>query len=564
MTKKIYRSPLPSLNIEDVDLVSFLFSNPSNTPLDRPLYIDALSGKQYTFRDVIQRVRSLSNGLQQTFGLKPKDVVALFSPNTIEYPITCHSIVGAGAIVAPTSAALSSIELYAQLETSGARFIISHSSLIDTARKAAKGTSIEKIILLDGAGTSTCEHIAGTFPQGDLTPIHPSEAARQAAFICFSSGTSGAAKGVISTHQNITSNLQQWRSHCLDSGLPSQRIKRSTAVAFLPFSHIYGLNMYMCQCLVWGTTVVVMPRFDLDIYLASIQKHRPDGLELVPPIALMLVKDERVAKYDLSSVRRIMSAAAPLSIELASALEAKFKELYSTEVFCIQSWGLTETSPMATAFPNDRMDKRASGVGCIAPNMEFRFVDPETMKDAATSADGSSESAEIWCRGPNVTQGYYRNDKATKDAFYVDEDGTRWFRTGDIGTIDKEGYIAIHDRIKEMIKYKGLQVIPSELEGKLVEHPDIADAGVVGAWVETKATELPVGFVVLSSLAKDKDPKTVIEGIHSWLNPKIANHKRLRGGIFVLQQIPKSPSGKILRRQLKELLKRKTFPRAQL
>ncbi|KAJ5690786.1 hypothetical protein N7462_005178 [Penicillium macrosclerotiorum] len=537
MPAKIYRSPFPNLEIESIDLLSYLFSNPENTPLDRPLYIDALSEKHYTFGDVIQRTKSLSNGLKQA------------------------------GILAPTSAALTAPELNAQLITSRARLIIAHSSLLAIAQKAVEGTFVEKVILLDGAspinGQPTCEYLGSTFAPVPLAAIQPSEAAKKIAFICFSSGTSGPSKGVITTHQNLTSNLQQWRAHMLDSGLPSQRVQRRTAIAFLPFSHIYGLNLFMCQCLVWGTSVVVMPKFDLDTYLGCVQKYRPDELALVPPIALMIVKDERTSKYDLTSVKRIMSAAAPLTNELASALEAKFRKVWKTEVFCTQSWGLTETSPMATAIPNDRMDKRDSGVGCITYNMEFRFVDPDTMEDAAINPDGSTKPAEIWCRGPNVTQGYYNNEEATNSAFYVDTDGTRWFRTGDIATMDKEGYIAIQDRIKEMIKYKGLQVIPSELEGKLIDHPDIEDAGVVGVWVEDRATELPLAFVVLSRQAKGRDLKTVLDGVHSWLNTKIANHKRLRGGIRVVDQIPKSPSGKILRRQLKELLKN-TKPMAKL
>jgi acyl-CoA synthetase (AMP-forming)/AMP-acid ligase II len=567
MPAKIYRSPFPDLQIESVDLLSYLFSNPLNTPLDRPLYIDAISGKQYTYGEVIQRIKSLANGLKQAFGLKSEDVVALFSPNSIEYPIACHSIVGAGAIVAPTSAALTALELNAQLKTSRARFIVVHSSLFDTAQRAAKGTSIEKIILLDGSspvnGQPTCEYIASTFAPAPLITIPSSEASKKIAFICFSSGTSGPSKGVITTHQNLTSNLQQWRAHMLETGSPSQRVQRKNAIAFLPFSHIYGLNLYMCQCLIRGTSVVVMPKFDLDTYLGCIQKYRPDELSLVPPIALMIVKDKRVDNYDLSSVKIIFSAAAPLTNELSSAVEAKFKTTWGTEVFCTQSWGLTETSPMATAVPNDRMDKRQSGVGCITNNMEFRFVDPDTMEDAAVNPDGTTQPAEIWCRGPNVTRGYYNNDEATNGAFHIDSEGKKWFRTGDIATIDREGYVTIQDRIKEMIKYKGLQVIPSELEGKLIDHPDVEDAGVVGVWVDERATELPLAFIVLNRQAKDRDLKTVIDGIHSWLNPKIANHKRLRGGILVIDQIPKSPSGKILRRQLKELLKSRK-PKAKL
>lgn len=567
MSAKIYRSPYPDLDIISEDLISYIFSNPFNVPHDKPIYIDAQSGKQYTYADVIQRTKSLTNGLQQTFGLRKDDVVALFSPNTIEYAIACYGIVGSGSLVAPTSAALTALELNAQLKTSGARFVVAHSSLLETARRAAKGTAVEKVILLDGAspvdGQATCEHLASTFPQGTLATISPADAAKKPVFICFSSGTSGPSKGVVSTHQNITANLQQWRALMLETGSPAQRPQRRTAVAFLPFSHIYGLNLYMCQSMAWGTSVVILPKFDLDTYLGCIEKYQPDELALVPPIALMLVKDERVSKYNLSSVTRVMSAAAPLTSELAAALEAKFKALFQTDVFCTQSWGLTETSPMATGIPNNRLDKRESGVGVIAPSMEFRFVDPETMTDVVANPDGSTPAGEIWCRGPNVVSGYYNNEEATKSAFYTEPDGTKWFRTGDIGAIDKEGYVAISDRIKEMIKYKGLQVIPSELEGKLIEHPDIEDAGVVGMWADERATELPVAFVVLRQKPNNNDVKTVTDGIHSWLNPKVANHKRLRGGIFVVDQIPKSPSGKILRRQLKDLLKSKA-PKAQL
>ncbi|KAJ5329654.1 AMP-dependent synthetase/ligase [Penicillium brevicompactum] len=543
----VYRSSYPDLDIQSIDLVSYLFSNPFNTPLDRPLYVDAFSGKQYTFGDVIQRTRSLSNGLRQNVGVKPNDVVAFFSPNSIEYPIICHALIGSRAIASPTSAALTALELNAQLKTSGARFVIVHSSLLQTAQNAVKGTSVERIVMADGdsfEGQPTCEKMASTFAPTEFLTVDPAEASRQPTF-------------------NMTSNLQQWRSIMLESGELSQRPTRSSAIGFLPFSHIYGLNLFICQCLIWGTTVVVMPKFDLDAYLGYIQQYRPDELSIVPPIALMLVKDPRVAKYDLSCVRKIMSAAAPLTIELSSALEAKFKELWNTEVFCTQCWGLTETSPLATAIPNDRLEKRLTGVGCIVPNMEFRFVDPDTMKDAEVNPTGSTQPAEIWVRGPNVVLGYYNNEEATKSSYHIDEDGKRWFRTGDIGTIDPEGYVSIHDRIKEMIKYKGLQVIPSELEGKLIDHPDVEDAAVVGKWVDERATELPVGFLVLSRAAKERDEKTVIAGINTWLNERVANHKRLRGGIHLLAQIPKSPSGKILRREVKELLKSKA-PKARL
>jgi acyl-CoA synthetase (AMP-forming)/AMP-acid ligase II len=190
--------------------------------------------------------------------------------------------------------------------------------------------------------------------------------------------------------------------------------------------------------------------------------------------------------------------------------------------------------------------------------MEFRFVDPETMLDAGVGKDGASQPGEIWCRGPNVTPGYYNNLEATRGAFHVDDDGVSWFRTGDIGAIDAEGYITIQDRIKEMIKYKGLQVIPSELEGKLVDHPDVVDAAVIGVWVDERATELPTTFVTLRQGIDEREVGKVIDEIHLWFNARVANHKRLRGGIHVVENIPKSPSGKILRRVLKQQLKAST------
>ena len=190
--------------------------------------------------------------------------------------------------------------------------------------------------------------------------------------------------------------------------------------------------------------------------------------------------------------------------------------------------------------------------------MEFRVVDPETMKDVGTDSNGTSKQGELWCRGPNVTIGYYRNQEATDNGFAKDENGTLWLRTGDIGTIDEEGFLSIVDRIKELIKYKGLQVIPSELEGKLLEHPDIADACVVGIWVEEQATELPVGFIVVKPNAKNKDKKAIVDSIHQWLNSRVANHKKLRGGLYIVDEIPKSASGKILRRQLKDSLRTKS------
>lgn len=555
MPVKIYRSSFPDITPVDVDLVKFVFSNPNHAPDDRPLFVDAITGTIRTFADVKQRTKSLAHALREK-GVRPKDVVAFFSPNSIDYAITCYGILGAGATVSPVSAAYTPIELQAQLETSSAKFLIAHSSLLAVAEKTLKSLTHVQLIQADGDrdrhGNPTAELLATTSPATDLVSIEPRESGERLSFMCFSSGTTGRAKGVMTTHRNLVSNIQQWRVHFSeDAG------GNATTVTFLPLSHIYGLTNYVCMSIYLGNTVVVLPRFEPALYLESIQKYKPELIVVVPPVMLLLAKHPLVERYDLSSVRRIMSAAAPLSVELRQEVEQRFEKLYGTTVYGVQAWGMTETSPLGSAVSIARVDKRHT-VGNITPSMEFRVVDPETMKDVDTDADGTSKQGELWCRGPNVTIGYYQNKEATENGFAQDENGTLWFRTGDIGTIDSEGFLSIVDRIKELIKYKGLQVIPSELEGKLLEHPDIDDACVVGHWVEEQATELPVGFIVVKQSAKAKGDKAVIEGVNQWLNARIANHKKLRGGLYVVDAIPKSPSGKILRRQLKDSLKAKS------
>ncbi|EMD66254.1 hypothetical protein COCSADRAFT_353396 [Bipolaris sorokiniana ND90Pr] len=535
MTAFIYRSPLPDIELVNTDLVSYLCSNPYNSPDGRSVFVDALTGESRTYKNVIQRTKPVAHGLRK-LGVKPGDVVAILSPNSIEFPVLCFAILSCDATVCPME--------------SQAKFIIAHSSFLDTARKAVQDTQVKGIIQADGAKVlpgciihPSCYGF-GTDP-AELLSERP-------AFICFSSGIPGAAKGVIITHQNMTANLQQWEIVYYHGVSPSPAI-----IAFVPFDPIYGINVFVCGGFLRGQTTVVLSRFDREVYLHSIQCYKPVEPHLVPPIALLLVNDIMVELNDISGIKRILSAAVPMSTELATTFERRFNDRYGTVVHYHQSLGSTETSPLAMGVLPTKMEKQQT-VGCIAHNMEFRFVNPETMEDVPQgNPDSELKPAEILCRGPNVTKGYFHNAEATQGAFYTDAQGYQWLRTSDIAVMDKDGYIIIHDRIKGMIKYKGLQVIPSELEGKLQEHPDIVDCGVTALFDEAQATELPVAFVVLKHEAKQDQPELVKKRIHQWLNAKVANHKKLRGGIEFVSTIPKSPSGKILRRELREALKLK-------
>ncbi|KAK5710862.1 hypothetical protein LTR17_018672 [Elasticomyces elasticus] len=565
MAPNVFSSVHPDLKLPHIDLVTDVFSNPFNVPADTVVLIDPVSKRNYTFATVLQRVKSLAHGLRE-LGMKEGDVVALFSPNTVDYAIICFAVIGCGAIFSPISAALTAQELRDQLSTAQAAFLIADPALMPTATQAASSlTHLKHIIQTSGPPTTTVLKTADTMatncPTSPLHTIPPSFATTKPALLCFSSGTTGKAKGTLISHFNVTSNMRQMNTH----RQRNYSAVGQTQIAFLPMSHIYGLHNYLCCSLQRGATVVVLRQFSLEGFLGAVEKYRPVGLEVVPPVALLLAKNPKVEEYDLGSVRFIMSAAAPLSRELAVAVEARFKGLWGSEVRCWQAFGLSECSPAVTTLPLSASgSERRFTVGSILPNLRMRVVDPETEVDVGVGEGGWTEAGEIWIAGPNVFLGYLRNEEASKGAFSVEEDGTRWYRTGDVGRVDGEGYLEILDRLKEMIKFKGSQVIPSELEAKLLQHPYIMDCAVLGKWLEEQATELPVAFVVLSPEALAEGPGTAVEEIHGWFNAQVASYKRLRGGIRVVDVIPKSTAGKILRRQLKVVLREETVRAAKL
>ena len=276
-----------------------------------------------------------------------------------------------------------------------------------------------------------------------------------------------------------------------------------------------------------------MPKFDIEKFCATIQRHKITFAYVVPPVVLLLGKDPIVDKYDLSSLRMMNSGAAPLTQEL---VEAVYKRL---NVPIKQGYGLSETSPTTHTQPWETWDKTIGSVGRLLPNQTAKYMSPEEKEVPV------GEVGELWVKGPNVFLGYHNNPEGTKNA--LTEDG--YFKTGDVGYQDQDGNFYITDRVKELIKYKGFQVPPAELEGLLISHPKINDVAVVGVYDKGQATEVPRAYIV---------PRPGIEGtqataddIIAWLQAKVANHKKLRGGVRFADEIPKSASGKILRRVLK-------------
>ena len=305
-----------------------------------------MSGTTRSLSDIRKRSRSLAHGLRKEVGVKPGDVVATFCPNTIDYAITLYGLWGCGATVSLVNAAASVTELQPQLQISGAKYLIVHRGLIAIAKAAtaAGATDVKCVLQADGLEpidgvieSETVEKLASSRPgNAPLSTIPGDEVNTRLALLCFSSGTTGTAKGVMSTHYNMVSNMQQW----LASG-PSVGTLGSTVVAFVPFSHLYGLATFMLMAVYCGVTVVVMPpgSFNLELYLDTVQRWRSEQLMVVPPVMVLLAKDPRVENYSLGSVRRIINAAAPMTDGLRQGVVGRFKSLYGTQVDCYSMWG---------------------------------------------------------------------------------------------------------------------------------------------------------------------------------------------------------------------------------
>jgi acyl-CoA synthetase (AMP-forming)/AMP-acid ligase II len=355
----------------------------------------------------------------------------------------------------------------------------------------------------------------------DAAPDVAIDPRRDLAVLPYSSGTTGLPKGVMLTHSNLVANMLQ-----IQDGFPIS--DEDVLIGVLPFFHIYGQTVIMNQGLWQGATIVTMPRFDLEQFLGLIEEHGVTRAYVVPPIALALAKHPAVEGRDLSSIEVIMSGAAPLGADLAGQV--------ADRVACkmIQGYGLTETSPV-THVIRPHGENRPGSIGRPLAGTECRVVDPETGVDVA-----EGERGELWVRGPQVMAGYLNNEEAT--AATIDADG--WLHTGDIAVRDADGFYEIVDRLKELIKYKGFQVPPAELEALLITHPDVADVAVIGV-PDEDCGELPKAFVVPAGDSLD------VDGLIGFVAERVSPQKHVRL-IEEIDEIPKSPSGKILRRVLKD------------
>jgi acyl-CoA synthetase (AMP-forming)/AMP-acid ligase II len=517
MAGEIVLSPHSDVAIPNVPLHEYVLADAMRRA-DQTALIDGPSGRTLTYGQLAGGVRRVAAGLTAR-GFTKGDVFAIYSPNLPEYALAFYGVSAAGGVNTTVSPLYTTDELTRQLSDAGARLLLTVPPFLDKALEAAGRSGVEEVFVLGQAEGAT--PFTELLAAGDTPPEVDIDPATDLVALPYSSGTTGINKGVMLTHRNLVANICQGAPALLAG--EGERL-----IAVLPFFHIYGLVVLMCAAVAKGSTLVTMPRFDLEQFLGLLQDQRITRAYVAPPIVLALAKHPLVDNYDLSSLKSIFSGAAPLD----ASLEKACAERLDCEV--MQGWGLTETSPVVTTNYNTPHGPRPGSVGVPLPNTEMRVVDPATGADVSRG-----ETGELLVRGPQVMKGYLNAPEAT--TAMLDPEG--WLHTGDLGTIDEQGYVFIVDRVKELIKYKGLQVAPAELEAVLLSHPAVSDAAVV-RFPDEEAGEVPKAFVVASGPV---DPGELM----AFVAERVAPHKKVRQVEFI-DEIPKAASGKILRRVLME------------
>jgi acyl-CoA synthetase (AMP-forming)/AMP-acid ligase II len=523
----IFRSPYPELELPNVALTPFVLSG-ARARGDKPALIDAVSGRTITYAQLFESVQSVAAGLSAR-GFRKGDVFAIYSPNIPEYAVAFHAVSLIGGTLTTLNPVYTADEAAHQLKDARARYLLTTPALLDKATEAASHAHIEEIFVFGEAAGATPFHAlyandAAGDGQSVVVPQVEIDPHEDVVVLPYSSGTTGLPKGVMLTHENLIANTLQVQACDLIR-------EDDTLVCVLPLFHIYGMVVIMNVGLYTGARIVVMPRFDLESFLKIMQDYGVTLAHVVPPIMLALAQHPSVDNYDLSKLRTLFSGAAPLSEKLARAC--------SERLHCSirQGYGMTETSPAIHLTPSNPDWSNYGSIGQCVPSTECKIVDVETGEPR-----GYGQEGEICMRGPQMMKGYLNRPEAT--AATIDADG--WLHTGDIGYCDEEGHFFIVDRLKELIKYKGMQVAPAELEALLLTHPSVADAAVVPL-ADEEAGELPKAFVVRKAGADALTP----DDLMAYVAAQVAPYKKIRQLEFI-EQIPKSASGKILRRLLVE------------
>ncbi|MFD8879635.1 AMP-binding protein [Corynebacterium xerosis] len=518
-------SPRPDAIIPDESIFDYVFGDITPEFADKVAFVD--SGATTTYSELKSMIEAFAGALAHR-GIGKGDVVALHCPNSTTFAVAYHGILRANATVTTVATLATAEDVAKQLTASGAKLILTTSAIGWAGTHGAEnaGFTEDQVVGLTGV-----HGIAEMLAEGHPAPEQDIDPSTDVAVIPFSSGTTGVPKGVMLSHTNLIANLVQ-----VADGTPTVLGSDTIAVTPLPFFHIYGMNALLNLLLRLRATQYTMSKFDLGDFLEIIQDHKANFAFIAPPIAVALAKHPMVDEYDTSSMKTMLSGAASLKEELALQVEQRLN------LDVVQGYGMTEMSPVSHLRVGD--GSPLNSIGTAVCNTEFKLVDVDSddLAEIPVPESGHSAAGELWVRGPQVMLGYLNNEEATNQTIV---DGG-WLRTGDMAELDENGNTYIVDRLKELIKYKGYQVAPAELEAVLLGHPDIADAACSGVF-DRDGEEIPKAYVVPQAGAE-----LSADDVMEYVEQRVAPYKRVRAVEF-MEAIPKSATGKILRKDLKAM-----------
>lgn len=535
----LIKSSIPDVNIPNETIPEYIFKDFLKYPHKIAVECNA-TGKKFTFEEILVKSRNLNSALRKKLKLTPGNIVAILLPNIPEYAICVLGSLLANLTVTTINPIYTPDEISRQLKDTEAKAIFTLTALVPLARASIKLTNQSVPIITikmqnaDSIPEGTHDLFQLVNSKLDIEDLPPCDT-NDVAMLPYSSGTTGLPKGVQLTHRNIIANMCQTNTPQLRLSIDTSNQNQDVIPAILPFFHIFGMTGILFLHLHNLCKLVTLPKFSPEQFSQLFINHKPQVLIVVPSIVSLMANQPLVKKEYLQQLRVVFSGSAPLGIQD----EEKLKSKVGNKTQIKQGYGLTETSPAVFMSSNQSINLGICGtVGEIVPNTYIKLVKIDGSQQEINSP---RELGEIFVKGPQVMKGYYKRDEATKEVF---DDG--FFKTGDVAYYDENGMFFISERIKELIKVKGFQVAPAELEEILRNHPDLSEAGVIGV-PHKKYGEVPRAYVVPKA-----NHKVDIEGVQRYVAEKVAKYKQLKGGIEIVDSIPKNTSGKILRSHLKK------------